>query len=44
MNSRVRGPFTPPWSKDCWSNIYLDKLTDKVKLDGMTYNCWIDPV
>jgi hypothetical protein len=45
MNSSVRGPFLPTWAHDgCWSDIFLNKLTDKVKLVGMTYNCWADHV
>jgi lipopolysaccharide biosynthesis protein len=39
INASLRGPFIPFWSRDCWSNAYLDKLTDEVKLVGMTMNC-----
>lgn len=39
MNSSIRGPFLPPWSNDCWSDAYLNKLTAKTKLIGMAYNC-----
>lgn len=39
INASLRGPFVPFWSRDCWSNAYLDKLTDEVKLVGMTMNC-----
>jgi hypothetical protein len=39
LNSSIRGPFLPTWSKDCWSNLYLDRLSDKIKLVGMSYNC-----
>ncbi|KAL8760539.1 MAG: hypothetical protein Q9184_003286 [Pyrenodesmia sp. 2 TL-2023] len=39
MNASIRGPFVPHWSEECWSDAYLDKGTDKVKLVGMTCNC-----
>ena len=42
INASLRGPFIPFWSRDCWSNAYLDKLTDEVKLVGMTMNCRSD--
>jgi hypothetical protein len=39
MNSSIRGPFMPTWTDGCWSDIYLDEITDEVKLVGMSYNC-----
>ncbi|KAL8906112.1 MAG: hypothetical protein Q9171_006403 [Xanthocarpia ochracea] len=39
LNASIRGPFIPHWSKECWSDAYLGRLTDQVKLVGMTYNC-----
>ncbi|KAF3919052.1 hypothetical protein ABW21_db0202408 [Orbilia brochopaga] len=39
MNASIRGPFLPVWSRECWSDVYLDKITDTTKLVGMTYNC-----
>jgi hypothetical protein len=39
MNASLRGPFVPFWSRDCWSDAYLAKLGDHVKLVGMTMNC-----
>ncbi|KAL8721815.1 MAG: hypothetical protein Q9225_001570 [Loekoesia sp. 1 TL-2023] len=39
LNASIRGPFVPHWSKECWSDAYLDKVTDEVKLVGMSYNC-----
>jgi hypothetical protein len=39
INASLRGPFVPFWSRDCWSDAYLDKLNDEVKLVGMTMNC-----
>ncbi|KUJ20010.1 uncharacterized protein LY89DRAFT_695594 [Mollisia scopiformis] len=40
MNASLRGPFMPYWSNACWSDMYLSKITDEVKLVGMTANCW----
>lgn len=39
INASLRGPFIPFWSRDCWSDAYLAKLSDEVKLVGMTMNC-----
>lgn len=39
MNASIRGPFVPRWSRECWSDAYLSRLTDKIKLVGMSYNC-----
>ncbi|KAI1102363.1 hypothetical protein F4804DRAFT_267572 [Jackrogersella minutella] len=39
MNASLRGPFIPYWSKRCWSDAYLERVTDDVKLVGMTINC-----
>ncbi|KAF3906009.1 hypothetical protein ABW21_db0204722 [Orbilia brochopaga] len=39
MNSSIRGPFLPTWSDQCWSDVYLNKLSDTNKLVGMTVNC-----
>ncbi|TVY84035.1 hypothetical protein LSUE1_G002760 [Lachnellula suecica] len=40
LNASIRGPFSPYWAKGCWSDMYLAKITDEVKLVGMTANCW----
>lgn len=40
LNASIRGPFMPYWSNGCWSDLYLSKITDEVKLVGMTANCW----
>lgn len=32
MNSNVRGPFLPSWSKQCWTEAYLSKLNETVKV------------
>ncbi|KAM0748986.1 hypothetical protein T439DRAFT_327486 [Meredithblackwellia eburnea MCA 4105] len=39
MNASVRGPFVPRWSDVCWSEAYSSKITQKVKMAGMTMNC-----
>ncbi|OBT67156.1 hypothetical protein VE03_02687 [Pseudogymnoascus sp. 23342-1-I1] len=39
MNASIRGPFVPRWSTQCWTDSYLNRLTDKIKLVGMSYNC-----
>ncbi|KAF4625058.1 hypothetical protein G7Y89_g13112 [Cudoniella acicularis] len=40
LNASIRGPFLPYWAKGCWSDMYLGRITDEVKLVGMTGNCW----
>lgn len=32
MNASIRGPFVPFWSKACWSDAYLNKVTEKIKV------------
>lgn len=32
MNGSIRGPFLPHWADGCWSDMYLNKLTDEVKV------------
>ncbi|KAK6522733.1 hypothetical protein TWF281_002169 [Arthrobotrys megalospora] len=39
LNASIRGPFMPTWSRECWSEAYLAKVTDTNKLVGMTINC-----
>jgi len=34
LNSSIRGPFLPVWSKDCWSDVYGDMITDSVKVSS----------
>jgi len=41
LNASIRGPFLPYWAESCWSDMYLQRVTDEVKLVGMTANCWI---
>ncbi|KAL0943114.1 uncharacterized protein CTRU02_201000 [Colletotrichum truncatum] len=40
MNASLRGPFLPYWSDSCWSDRLLAKITDTVKLVGITAKCW----
>ncbi|KAF4626105.1 hypothetical protein G7Y89_g12056 [Cudoniella acicularis] len=39
MNGSIRGPFLPQWATGCWSDMYLNRVTEQVKLVGMTFNC-----
>lgn len=42
MNASIRGPFLPYWAQGksaCWSDLYLEKVNEKVKLVGMSANC-----
>lgn len=32
LNASIRGPFIPYWSDACWSDMYLNKVTDEVKV------------
>jgi hypothetical protein len=32
LNASIRGPFVPYWSGGCWSDLYLSKITEKVKV------------
>lgn len=32
LNASLRGPFLPYWSEACWSDMYVRKLTDEVKV------------
>jgi hypothetical protein len=32
MNASIRGPFVPTWSNACWMDMYLNKLSDSVKV------------
>lgn len=32
LNASIRGPFLPMWSDDCWTDVFLDKITEKVKV------------
>lgn len=43
VNSSVIGPFLPPDFKGRWTDIYLNGLTDTVKLFGSTINTLMRP-
>jgi hypothetical protein len=32
LNASLRGPFLPTWSRDCWTDLFLRRLRDKVKV------------
>lgn len=39
MNSSLRGPFLPTWATECWTDLFVDKISDEIKLVGSTYGC-----
>lgn len=39
VNSSVQGPYLPQNYTEKWTSIYLNGLTDKIKLFGSTINC-----
>ena len=44
MNASIKGPFLPRYSsKACWTDIFLGRVTDTVKLVGTTVNCQPSP-
>jgi hypothetical protein len=32
LNASIRGPFVPYWSEGCWADMFLNRITDKVKV------------
>lgn len=36
MNASIRGPFVPYWSNGCWSDMFLSKITDSVKVSNFS--------
>lgn len=32
LNASIRGPFLPMWSDDCWTDAFLNRITDQVKV------------
>ncbi|OTB20534.1 hypothetical protein K445DRAFT_299591 [Daldinia sp. EC12] len=48
LNANARGPFVPYWSDACWSDAFLSRVTEDVKLVGATATCHpkfhIDPL
>lgn len=44
MNASIKGPFLPRYaSTACWTDIFLSRVTDTVKLVGTTANCQPSP-
>ncbi|KAI1646354.1 uncharacterized protein F4817DRAFT_366027 [Daldinia loculata] len=39
LGSSIRGPFMPYWSRSCWSDAFLSRVTKDVKLVGTTATC-----
>ncbi|KAI1467188.1 uncharacterized protein F4812DRAFT_465273 [Daldinia caldariorum] len=39
LGAGVRGPFVPYWSDVCWSDAFLSRVTEDVKLVGATASC-----
>lgn len=35
LNASIRGPFVPYWSDACWSDMYLNKVTEEVKVRSL---------
>jgi hypothetical protein len=40
MNASIRGPFVPHWSRECWSDAYLGRLNERVKVLPLCFS-WI---
>jgi hypothetical protein len=34
MNASIRGPFMPIWAEGCWTDMYLARVTEKVKVSN----------
>jgi hypothetical protein len=32
LNASIRGPFVPYWASSCWTDMYLNRVTDEVKV------------
>jgi hypothetical protein len=32
MNASVRGPMLPHWTKECWTDMFLGRLSEEVKV------------
>jgi hypothetical protein len=39
INASVRGPFLPIYAPNCWTDIFLQRLSETVKIVGMNYCC-----
>lgn len=41
INASLRGPFVPYWSEACWTDMYLERITDEVKVGSpMNSGMW----
>lgn len=41
INASLRGPFVPYWSEACWTDMYLERITDEVKVGSpMNSEMW----
>jgi len=38
INGSVRGPYVPTYFKECWCDIFFNRLKDNIKLFGSTIN------
>lgn len=36
LNASIRGPFLPYWASGCWTDMYLGRITDEVKVCSTT--------
>lgn len=39
LNASIRGPFLPIWSDDCWTDVFLNRITEKVKVREVPLPC-----
>jgi len=44
VNSSVMGPFIPSYCRDKWTDIFINGLTDNIKLFGSTINTCMNPL
>lgn len=43
LNASVRGPFLPMYSENCWTDSFLNRVTDRVKARHSRSSCMPDP-
>jgi hypothetical protein len=44
LNSSIRGPFLPYWAEGCWSDMYLRRVTDEVKVGRARLSLFLLPL
>lgn len=44
MNASIRGPFLPTYVEGCWTDMFLSRINENVKLVGTTYNYWAEHI